>query len=254
MPSRTFYRGKITSPGTNMLWYSQTVITDAVPLNDQTQKDLELTLAKLEDNYLVDSAGCHDKGITGTLQIERNGTFIDFAAATDWVSTKICPNSVYTVQPYAIARLATGTKYRFKLQAGGWDRDYFTQVYTKAKTVPELLADVTKKSAELNTLNLTLGKEKAALDAQVSSLTQQIALAKSEIEKSNTAKAALNTELSAIPLLSSKTSLNFWKKSTKPVTVIRFTSNLLSKSALKLGKVLFKITRLLGSAPNLVTI
>ena len=201
LPSRTFYRGKITTPGTNMiseLWYSQTAITDAVPLNDQTQKDLEIALAKLEDNYLVDSAGCHSKGVTGTLQIERDGTFIDFAAATDWVPTKICPNSVYTVQPYAIARLATGTKYRFKLQAGGWDRDYFTQTYTKAKTVPELLADVTKKSAELNTLNLTLGKEKAALDAQVSSLTQQISIAKSEIEKSNTAKAALNTELSAI--------------------------------------------------------
>jgi M6 family metalloprotease-like protein len=198
MPSRTFYRGKITSPGTNMLWYSQTVITDAVALSDQTQKDLEISLAKLEDNYLVDSAGCHSPGVTGTLQIERDGTFIDFAAATDWVPTKICPNSVYTVQPYAIARLATGTKYRFKLQTVGWDRDYFTQTYTKAKTVPELLADVTKKSTELNTLNLTLGKEKAALDAQVSSLTQQIALAKSEIEKSNTAKAALNTELSAI--------------------------------------------------------
>jgi len=178
MPSRTIYRGKITSPGTNMLWYSQTVITDAVPLNDQTQKDLEISLAKLEDNYLVDSAGCHSPGVTGTLQIERDGTFIDFAAATDWVPTKICPNSVYTVQPYAIARLASGTKYRFKLQTVGWDRDYFTQIYTKAKTVPELLADVTKKSAELNTLNLTLGKEKAALDAQVSSLTQQIALAK----------------------------------------------------------------------------
>jgi chromosome segregation ATPase len=102
------------------------------------------------------------------------------------------------VQPYSIARLSTGTKYRFKIQAVGWDRDYFTQIYTKAKTVPELLADVTKKSAELNTLNLNLGTEKAALNAQVTSLTQQIALAKSEIEKSNTAKAALNTELSAI--------------------------------------------------------
>jgi len=198
MPSRTFYRVKTVSSGKGGEWFSQTVITDAVALNDQTQKDLEISLAKLEDNYLVDSAGCHSPGVTGTLQIERDGTFIDFAAATDWVPTKICPNSVYTVQPYAIARLATGTKYRFKLQTVGWDRDYFTQVYTKAKTVPELLADVTKKSTELNTLNLTLGKEKAALDAQVSSLTQQIALAKSEIEKSNTAKAALNTELSAI--------------------------------------------------------
>ena len=197
MPSRTFYRIKTVSPAKGGEWYSQVVITDAVPLSDKTQADLEITLAKLEDNYLVDSAGCHSKGVTGTLQIERDGTFIDFAAVTDWLP-KNCASSVYTVQPYSIARLSSGTKYRFKLQAAGWDRDYFTQVYTKAKTVPELLAEVTQKSTELNALNLTLGKEKAALDAQVSSLTQQIALAKSEIEKSNTAKAALNTELSAI--------------------------------------------------------
>ena len=198
LPSRTFYRGKITSPGTNMEWYSQVLITEAVPLNDKTQADLEIALAKLEDNYLIDSAGCHSKGVTGTLQIERDGAFMDFAAVADWLPAKNCGTFVDAVQPYSIARLSTGTKYRFKLQAVGWDRDYFTQIYTKAKTVPELLADVTKKSAELNTLNLTLGTEKAALNSQVSSLTQQIALAKSEIEKSNTAKAALNTELSAI--------------------------------------------------------
>jgi M6 family metalloprotease-like protein len=198
LPSRTFYRGKITQPGTNMLWYSQTMITDAVPLNDQTQKDLEITLAKLEDNYLVDSTGCHSPGVTGTLQIERDGTFVDFAAVTDWLPAPNCTTIVNAVRPYSIARLSTGTKYRFKIQAVGWDRDYFTQTYTKAKTVPELLADVTKKNTELNTLTLTLGTEKAALNDQISSLTQQIALAKSEIEKSNTAKAALNTELSAI--------------------------------------------------------
>jgi M6 family metalloprotease-like protein len=197
LPSRSFYRVKTTHSGKNWESFSQVVITDAIPLNDQTQKDLELTLAKLEDNYLVDSAGCHSKGVTGTLQIERDGTFIDFAAVTDWVPAKNCGSFANAVQPYSIARLSTGTKYRFKLQAASWDRDYFTQVYTKAKTVPELLADVTKKSAELNTLTLILGKEKAALDAQVNSLTQQISLAKSEIEKSNTAKAALNTELSA---------------------------------------------------------
>jgi len=197
MPSRTFYRGKITSPGTNMLWYSQVAITDAVPLSDKTQTDLEIALAKLEDNYYQESTACYSQGTTGTFQIERDGVFVDFAPVT-WVQVKECSSPQSSFRPYAIARLGTGTKYRFKAQAPNWDRDYFTQIYTKAKTVPELLADVTKKSTELNTLNLTLGKEKAALDAQVSSLTQQIALAKSEIEKSNTAKAALNTELSAI--------------------------------------------------------
>ena len=198
MPSRTFYRVKTVSPAKGGEWYSQVVITDAVPLSDKTQADLEITLAKLEDNYLVDSAGCHSKGVTGTLQIERGGTFIDFAAVTDWLPAKNCGTLSNSVQPYSIARLSTGTKYRFKLQAAGWDRDYFTQIYTKAKTVPELLSEVTQKSTELNTLNLVLGKEKAALDAQISSLTQQIALAKSEIEKLNTTKAALNNELSAI--------------------------------------------------------
>jgi hypothetical protein len=198
LPSRTFYRLKTVSSGKAGEWYSQAVITDAVPLNDKTQKDLEIALAKLEDNYLLDATGCHSRGVVGTLQIERDGVFVDFAAVTDWVPAKNCTTIVNAVQPYSIARLSTGTKYRFKLQAVSWDRDYFTQIYTKAKTVPELLADVTQKSTELNTLNLTLGKEKAALDAQVSSLTQQIALAKSEIEKSNTAKTALNTELSAI--------------------------------------------------------
>jgi M6 family metalloprotease-like protein len=197
LPSRTFYRGKITQPGTNMLWYAQTVITDVVPLSDKTQTDLEIALAKLEDNYFQESTACYSQGTTGTFQIEKDGVFVDFAPVT-WVQVKECSSPLTSYRPYVIARLSTGTKYRFKAQAVGWDRDYFTQVYTKAKTVPELLADVTKKSAELNTLNLTLGTEKAALDAQVSSLTQQIALAKSEIEKSNTAKAALNTELSAI--------------------------------------------------------
>ena len=190
LPSRTFYRGKVTSPGTNMEWFTGAAITDAVPLNDKTQAELEIALAKLEDNYYVDSSGCHSPGITGTLQIERDGAFVDFAAVTAWTPAKNCSN-LNAVQPYVIARLASGTKYRFKLQANGWDRDYFTQIYTKGKTVPELLAEVTQKSAELNTLSLTLGKEKTALEAQ-------IATAKAEIEKLNTAKIALDNELNAI--------------------------------------------------------
>jgi M6 family metalloprotease-like protein len=189
LPSRTFYRGKVTSPGTNMEWFTAAAITDAVPLNDKTQAELEIALAKLEDNYYVDSSGCHSPGITGTLQIERDGAFVDFAAVTAWTPTKNCSN-LNAVQPYVIARLASGTKYRFKLQANGWDRDYFTQIYTKGKTVPELLAEVTQKSAELNALNATLGKEKAALETQ-------IAVAKGEIEKLNTARTLLNNELTA---------------------------------------------------------
>ena len=189
LPSRTFYRGKVTSPGTTMEWTTAVAITDAIPLNDKTQTDLEIALAKLEDNYLVDD-GCHSPGIAGTMQIERDGVFVDFAGVTSWIPAKNCasPNSV---QPYVIARLASGTKYRFKLQANGWDRDYFTQIYTKGKTVPELLAEVTQKSAELNSLSLTLGREKTALETQ-------IVTAKAEIEKLNVAKTALDNELNSI--------------------------------------------------------
>ena len=197
LPSRTFYRGKVTYPGTDMEWFTAAAITDAVPLNDKAQIELEIALAKLEDNYYVDSSGCHSPGITGTMQIERDGAFVDFAAVTAWTPAKNCGN-LNAVQPYVIARLASGTKYRFKLQANGWDRDYFTQIYTKGKTVPELLVEVTQKSAELNVLNLTIGKEKAALEAQATSLTKQIAIAKAEIEQLITAKTALDNELTAI--------------------------------------------------------
>ena len=189
LPSRTFYRGKVTAPGTNMEWFTAAAITDAVPLNDKTQAELEIALAKLEDNYYGDSSGCHSPGITGTMQIERDSVFVDFVGVTSWIPTKNCSNP-NAVQPYVIARLASGAKYRFKLQANGWDRDYFTQIYTKGKTVPELLAEVTQKSAELNALNATLGKEKAALETQ-------IAVAKGEIEKLNTARTLLNNELTA---------------------------------------------------------
>ena len=189
LPSRTFYRGKVTAPGTNMEWFTAAAITDAVPLNDKTQAELEIALAKLEDNYYGDSSGCHSPGITGTMQIERDGVFVDFVGVTSWIPTKNCSNP-NAVQPYVIARLASATKYRFKLQANGWDRDYFSQVYTKGKTVPELLSEVTQKSAELNALNVTLGKEKAALETQ-------IAVAKGEIEKLNTARTLLNNELTA---------------------------------------------------------
>jgi M6 family metalloprotease-like protein len=196
LPSRTFYRGKVTSPGTNMEWFTGIAITDAVPLNDKTQTDLEIALAKLEDNYYVDAAGCHSPGITGTMQIERDGAFVDFVGVTSWIPTKNCANP-NLVQPYVIARLASGTKYRFKLQASGWDRDFFTQVYTKAKTIPELLAEVNQKYAELNALTLTLAKQKTLLELEANSLNQQIVNAKAEIERINAAKTTQNEVLTA---------------------------------------------------------
>jgi M6 family metalloprotease-like protein len=199
LPSRTFYRGKIVTPGNTGDLFTSIVITDAVPLTDKTQLDLEIALAKLEDNYYVDASACYASGTTGTFQIERNGAFVDFAPVTGWIQVKECSGSQNTFRPYVIARLSSGTKYRFKAQnVAGWSRDFFSKEIVKGKTVPELLAEVTQKSLELNVLNSTLSKEKAALEAQASSLAQQIATAKAEIEKLNAARTLLNNELTAV--------------------------------------------------------
>ena len=197
LPSRTFYRGKISASEFYSETYTAVLITDAVPLTDQTQLDLEIALAKLEDNFYLDTSACVSRGFTGTFQIERDGVFTDFPAVVSWVPGQNC-GFANALQASAIARLATGTKYRFKSQFPGSQQEYLSWVYTKGKTVPELLVEVKQKSAELNALNSTLGKEKAALEAQASSLTLQIATAKAEIEKLNAAKIALDNELNAI--------------------------------------------------------
>ena len=192
-----------------MEWFTGIAITDAVPLNDKTQIELEIALAKLEDNYLQDTSGCNSKGVTGTLQIEKEGAFVDFMGITNWIQTSNCGSTVNSLQPYVLARLGSGTKYRFKYQAAGWDRDYFSQIYTKGKTVPELLTEVTKKNTELEKISGTLGKEKSLLEAQVGTLTEQITNAKAEIEKINTAKTAQYEALNTIinNLRSEKTEL-----------------------------------------------
>jgi M6 family metalloprotease-like protein len=197
LPSRTFYRGKISASEFSNETYTAVFLTDALPLTDKTQLDLEIALAKLESNFYLDTSTCVSRGFTGTFQIERDGVFMDFPALVSWVPGQNC-GFANALQASAIARLATGTKYRFKSQFPGSQQEFLSPVYTKGKTVPELLAEVTQKSAELNALNSTLGKEKAALEAQASSLIQQIANAKSEIGKLNTTKAALDNELNAI--------------------------------------------------------
>ena len=187
LPSRTFYRGKVTIPGTSNEWYSSVVISDAIPLNDQTQADLEIALAKLEDNYLVDISGCHSRGITGTFQIERDGQFVDFAEVTSWLAANNCGTLKNAVRPAQIVRLTAGTKYRFKLQNVGWDRDYFTQTYTKGKTTTELLAETNKANtaikAELTALINSLGSEKKQLEGSVSILNSQLLASTSEVER-----------------------------------------------------------------------
>lgn len=201
MPSRTFYRAKVTNPGTNVEWFSGVAITDVVPLNDKSQIELEIALAKLEDNYYLDSSGCHSPGVTGTMQIERDGVFVDFAAVTGWTPGKNC-SSPNAVQPYVIARLALGTKYRFKLQANGWDRDYFTQTYTKGKTIPTLLAEAT---ATINKLSA----EKADVEGRVATLQSQLVTSNSEIMRLQQALAEEKSNFVSVTgeLITAKTKL-----------------------------------------------
>ncbi len=213
LPSRTFYRGKITTPGTNNEWYTSIVISDAIPLNDQVQADLEIALAKLEDNYLVDISGCHSRGVTGTFQIERNGQFIDFAEVTNWLAANECTAPQNAVRPAQIVRLASGTKYRFKLQNAGWDRDYFTQTYTKGKTTPEMLAEANKKNTALN-LELTalinsLGSEKKQLEGTVSTLSSQLLTSISEAERLQVTISEQKSSIESISgeLITTKTKL-----------------------------------------------
>jgi M6 family metalloprotease-like protein len=187
LPSRTFYRGKVTIPGTNNEWYTSVVISDVIPLNDKTQVELEIALAKLEDNYLVDISGCHSRGVTGTFQIEKNGQFVDFAEVISWLPATDCGAPQNAVRPTQVARLTSGTKYRFKLQNAGWDRDYFTQTYTKGKTTPELLAETNKAivsvKAELTALINSLGSEKKQLEGTVSTLSSQLLTSISEVDR-----------------------------------------------------------------------
>jgi M6 family metalloprotease-like protein len=186
LPSRTFYRGKVTIPGTSSIWYTSVVISDVAPLSDRTQADLEVALAKLEDNYLVDTSGCHSKGIIGTFQIEQNSQFIDFAEVTSWIPATNCLNPQSAVRPAQIARLSTGTKYRFKLQNSGWDRDYFSQIYTKGKAVPEQLAETIKEnaaaSAKLTELINSLRADKSSLEGSVATLRTQLVTSSTEID------------------------------------------------------------------------
>jgi len=189
LPSRTFYRGKISASEFYGEAYTPVVLTDAVPLNDKAQADLEITLAKLEDNYFLDTSSCFSQGATGTFQIERNGVFTDFPAVVSWVPGQNC-GFANALQASAIARLVAGTKYRFKIQVAGSQQEFLGRSYTKGKTVPELLAEVTQKNAELNALNATQSKEKLVLE-------NQVVTAKAEIEKLNTARTLLNNELTA---------------------------------------------------------
>ena len=189
LPSRTFYRGKISASEFYGEAYTPVVLTDAVPLNDKAQADLEITLAKLEDNYFLDTSSCFSQGAIGTFQIERNGVFTDFPAVVSWVPGQNC-GFANAIQASAIARLVAGTKYRFKVQFAGSQQEYLGRSYTKGKTVPELLAEVTQKNAELSALNTTQAREKLALE-------NQVATAKAEIEKLNTARTLLNNELTA---------------------------------------------------------
>jgi M6 family metalloprotease-like protein len=213
LPSRTFYRGKVTIPGKSSEWYTSVAITDVAPLSDRTQADLEVALAKLEDNYLVDTSGCHSKGIIGTFQIERNGQFIDYAEVTTWIPATNCLDSQTAVRPAQIARLSADTRYRFKLQFERWDRDYFSQIYTKGKTTPDLLAEANKKNVALNTelttLINSLRAEKTQLEGTVATLRSQLLTSTSEADRLQVIISEQKSSIESISgeLITSKTKL-----------------------------------------------
>jgi M6 family metalloprotease-like protein len=195
LPSRTFYRGKITNIATKSEWFTPVVITDVIPLNDQAQIDLEIALAKLEDNYIQETTGCYSKGTIATLQIEKAGVWTDFAGVTSWVPAKECTNSQSSLRPYVITRLNTGTKYRFKAQAGEWDRDYFSKEFIKGKTAPEQLADV---KTELTSLIDALRTEKSQLEGSITTLKSQLIASTGEIEKLQATLAAQKSNFESI--------------------------------------------------------
>jgi len=206
LPSRTFYRGKITNASSKSEWFTNVVITDVVPLSDKAQMDLEIALAKLEDNYYLDTSGCHSNGSTATMQIERGGVFVDFAPATSWVQVSECTNPATSFRPYVVTRLATGTKYRFKFQAAGWDRDFFSKEFIKGKTPPEQLADL---NTELTALINNLRSEKSQLEGSVATLKSQLVTSSSEIEKLQESIAQQKSSFESISgeLITAKTKL-----------------------------------------------
>jgi M6 family metalloprotease-like protein len=206
LPSRTFYRGKFTNVKTKSETYTPVLITDVVPLNDNTQSDLEIALAKLEDNYYQDTGGCYSKGPTATMQIERGGVFVDFAPVTSWVQVSECTGPTNLFRPYVIARLATGTKYRFKSQSAGWDRDYFSKEFIKGKTPPEQLADI---NTELTAIINNLRSEKSQLEGSVATLKSQLVTSNGEIEKLQESLALQKSTFESISgeLITAKTKL-----------------------------------------------
>jgi hypothetical protein len=196
----------VTNVGGKSDWFTAVAITDVVPLSDKAQIDLEIALAKLEDNYYQDTTGCYSKGTTATLQIERGGVFVDFAPVTSWVQVSECTGPTNLFRPYVIARLATGTKYRFKSQSAGWDRDYFSREFVKGKTPPEQLADL---NTELTALINNLRSEKSQLEGSVATLKSQLVTSNSEIEKLQESIAQQKSSFESISgeLITAKTKL-----------------------------------------------
>jgi hypothetical protein len=105
---------------------------------------------------------------------------VDFAGVTSWAEAKECTNPPASLRPYVITRLKTGTKYRFKAQAAGWNQDYFSKEFIKGKTAPEQLADL---NTELTALINTLRAEKTQLEGSIETLKSQLVTSSGEIEK-----------------------------------------------------------------------
>ena len=208
IPPRTFFRVKIEYRGKNYSYYEQTKLSNISTVASDAQVAMEISLAKLEGNYHQDTCACHGANNFATVQIEKNGVFEDYAEATGWVKATNCGNSD-SVQPYILTRFSSGTRFRFKLQNGGWDRDYFTSTYTSDKTALDRLKETEAASTELTKLVSPLRSDKTSLENSLALTQSQLLTATNEILSLQATMASQRSTLEGIngELLTAKSKL-----------------------------------------------
>ena len=214
VPSRTFYRTKIEDPSWQNPYIGQIFLSNLTGASAKVQAELELSLAKQNGDYYEDNSSCSASGVTGTVQIERNGNFEDYAPVTGWVESASCA-STNKLRPYVIARFASGTKFRFKFQASGWDKDYFSNPITSGlSTIDQLL--------EARNSILKLQSDLAAQKSSLESVNGELITAKSKLEGDVVLLKEQNTTLQEKVNSLSKTTITCLKGTTqKKVTGVK---------------------------------
>ena len=213
-PSRTFYRVKIEDPYWQNPYIGQIYLSNFTGASAKVQAELELSLAKQNGDYYEDNSSCSASGVTGTVQIEKNGNFEDYAPVTGWVESPGCTGST-KLRPYVIARFVSGTKFRFKFQASGWDKDYFSTPITSGLSAIDQLLEA-KNSI------LKLQADLAAQKSSFESVNGELITAKSKLEGDVVLLKEQNTTLQAKVNSLSKTTITCLKGTTqKKVTGVK---------------------------------